>query len=71
MDKDPKKTEKKNSPMFKKKVVKKVKNEFEDEDFIKKVGKEDFSKTTEVETVGAKRKGNNKVTLKKRKGKKI
>ena len=28
MDKDPKKTEKKNSPMFKKKVVKKVKNEF-------------------------------------------
>ena len=30
MDKDPKKTEKKNSPMFKKKVVKKVKNEFED-----------------------------------------
>lgn len=71
MDKDPKKTEKKNSPMFKKKVVKKVKNEFEDEDFIKKVGKEDFSKTTEVETVGDKRKGNNKITLKKRKGKKI
>lgn len=73
------KNEKKKAPLLKKKVVKKIDNNFEDEDFIKPLKQENMQDTTKVEIFDENevkkdtmnQKNKKRMVVKKKKGKKI